>query len=149
MPISSVIHTNEQSIDRVLAAGAAVLLVFWSKHTPLSTSLDDTLDKLAQQYAGKAVIAKVDVDAERNLATKYAPPSLPAILLMRNGKADATLVGDDLARAGDWLAYTVDGKPRPQQSAARTAAPQAVGPCTSTPFVSAMPPRRSFSMERG
>jgi thioredoxin 1 len=122
MPISSVIHTNEQSIDRVLAAGALVLLVFWSKRTPLPTSLDDTLDKMAQQYAGKAVIAKVDVDAERNLATKHAPPSLPAILLMRNGKADATLAGDDLGRAGDWLAYAVDGKPRPQQSAARPAA---------------------------
>ena len=122
MPISSVIHTNEQSIDRVLAAGAPVLLVFWSKRTSLPTSLDDTLDKMAQQYAGKAVIAKVDVDAERNLAAKYAPPSLPAILLMRNGKEDATLAGDDLARTGDWLAYAVDGKPRPQQSAARPAA---------------------------
>jgi thioredoxin 1 len=122
MPISTVIHTNEQSIDRVLAAGAPVLLVFWSKRTPLSAQVDSTLDKLAQQYAGKAVIAKVDVDAERNLAARYAPPSLPAIALMRNGKADAALVGDDLARAGEWLAYAVDGKPRPQQSAAHPSA---------------------------
>lgn len=122
MPISTVIHTNEQSIDRVLAAGAPVLLVFWSKHTPLSTSLDSALDKLAQQYAGKAIIAKVDAEAERNLAGKNVLPSLPTIVLMRNGKAAATLVADDLARAGDWLAYAVEGKPRPQQSSPRPSA---------------------------
>ncbi len=40
MPISTVIHTNEQSIDRVLAAGAPVLLVFWSKHTPLPAAVE-------------------------------------------------------------------------------------------------------------
>jgi thioredoxin 1 len=122
MPISTVIHTNEQSIDRVLAAGAPVLLVFWSRHTPLSAPVEALLDRLAQQYAGKAIVAKVDAEAERGLAGKYAPSSLPAIVLMRNGKADATLAGDDLARAGDWLAYAVDGKPRPQQSAERSAA---------------------------
>jgi thioredoxin 1 len=122
MPIASVIHTNEQSIDRVLGAGAPVLLVFWGKRTPLSPAVDSTLDKLAQQYAGKAVIAKVDVEAERNLATRYAPPALPAMILMRKGKADATLTGDDLARAGDWVAYAVDGRPRPQQSTPRTTA---------------------------
>lgn len=122
MPISTVIHTNEQSIDRVLAAGAPVLLVFWSKRTPLAAAVETSLDKLAQQYAGKAIIAKVDAEAERNLAAKYAPPALPAMLLMRSGKADATLAGDDLARAGDWLAYAVDGKPRPQQSAPRSTA---------------------------
>ena len=136
MPISTVIHTNEQSIDRVLAAGAPVLLVFWSKATPLAATVETTLDKLAQQYAGKAIIAKVDTEAERSLAAKYAPPSLPAIVLMRSGKADATLRGDDLVRAGDWLAYAVDGKPRPQQSAPRPTA-QAGGtqPGGNTPVV--------------
>ena len=122
MPISTVIHTNEQSIDRVLAAGAPVLLVFWSKPTPLAATVEGTLDKLAQQYAGKAIIAKVDAETERNLAAQYAPPALPAIVLMRGGKADATLTGDDLKRADEWLAYAVDGKPRPQQSAPRPTA---------------------------
>jgi thioredoxin 1 len=122
MPISTVIHTNEQSIDRVLATGAPVLLVFWSKRTPLAAAVETSLDKLAQHYAGKAIIAKVDAKAERNLATKYAPPALPAMVLMRSGKADATLTGDDLARAGDWLAYAVDGKSRPPDTTPRPTA---------------------------
>ena len=122
MPISTVIHTNEQSIDRVLAAGAPVLLVFWSKQTPLPAAVEMSLDKLAQQYAGKAIIATVDADAERGLTVKYALPALPALLLMRSGKVDATLSGDDLTRAGEWLAYAVDGKQRPQQAAPRPTA---------------------------
>ncbi len=125
MPIATVIHTNEQSIDRVLAAsekGAPVLLVFWSSHAPLAPAVEASLEALAQQYAGKAIIAKVDAEAEKGLVGRYAPPSLPAIVLMRGGKPDATLTGDDLRRAGDWLAYAVEGKLRPQQAAPRAAA---------------------------
>jgi thioredoxin 1 len=113
MPISAVIHTNEQSIDRVLAAGAPVLLVFWSKRAPLPAAVEASLDKLAQQYAGRAIIAKVDAESERGLASKYARESMPAVVLMRGGTPDVALAGDDLSRAGDWLAHAVEGKPRP------------------------------------
>jgi thioredoxin 1 len=121
MPIATVIHTNEQSIDRVLAVPLPVLLVFWSKAAPLSAPQESTLDKLAQQYAGKAIIAKVNAEAERKLASKYVSAGLPAMLLMRSGKPDAALTSEDLNRAGDWLAYAVEGKPRPQQAAPRSA----------------------------
>lgn len=125
MPIATVIHTNEQSIDRVLSAnqrGAPVLLVFWNRHAPLVPAVEKDLETLAQQYAGKAIIAKVDAEAEKGLVNRYASGALPAIVLMRGGKPDATLTGDDLRRAGDWLAYAVEGKPRPQQAAPRSAA---------------------------
>jgi thioredoxin 1 len=121
MPISTVIHTNEQSIDRVLAAGVPVLLVFWSKRALPSAAVESTLDKLAQHYAGKAIVAKVDVEAERGLAAKYPAPSLPALVLLRNGKVEVTLSGDDLERAADWMAYAVEGKARPQQAPPRSA----------------------------
>jgi thioredoxin 1 len=138
MPISTVIHTNDQSIDRVLAAGAPVLLVFWGKRTPLVPPVEAALDKLAQQYAGKAIIAKVDADAERGLVSKYAPGALPAIVVMRGGKPEATLGGDELGRAGDWLAYAVEGKPRPSQPAPRTqqaAQPGSAPAGSATPIV--------------
>jgi thioredoxin 1 len=117
VPISTVIHTNEQSIDRVLAANAPVLLVFWSRQNPPAAAFDSILDDLAQRYAGRAIVAKVDAEAERNLVARFAPPALPAVVLVRGGKADAVLAGDDLAHVGGWLAYAVDGKPRPQQTA--------------------------------
>jgi thioredoxin 1 len=126
MPISSVIHTNEQSIDRVLASaassGAPVLLVFWSKRTPLDGAADSALDKLAQQYAGKAIIAKIDAESERSLVARYAPGGPPAAVLVRGGKVDVVLAAADLAHVGDWLAYAAEGKPRPQETVNKTAA---------------------------
>ena len=73
MPISTVIHTNEQSIDRVLAAGAPVLLVFWGKSTPLAAAVESTLDKLAQQYAGKieCVVRKHDEGDSQQRIVRY------------------------------------------------------------------------------
>jgi thioredoxin 1 len=138
MPISTVIHTNEQSIDRVLAANVPVLLVFWSKRTPPAAALDSSLDTLAQRYAGKAILAKVDAEAERSLAAKYAPPSLPAAVLLRGGKVEATLALDELAHVGHWLAYAVEGKPRPQPAARPSASPPS-SPGESAPRSSSTP----------
>ena len=62
MAISSVIHTNGQSIERVLTAGLPVMLIFWRPSTPVPASLEPVLDDLARQYAGKAIFARVNAD---------------------------------------------------------------------------------------
>ena len=118
MPISSVIHTNTHSIDRVLGANAPVLLIFWRQNAALPPAVDQALDQLAQQYAGRALLAKVDAGAESELATRFKVTALPAILLVRNRQVDATLTGAALNQAGDWLAYAVDGRPKPVAPAA-------------------------------
>ena len=117
MPISSVIHTNAQSIDRVLGAGAPVLLIFWRRTAPVPQDIDRQLDDLAQQYAGRALLAKVDAEAEPTLAARFDVATTPAILLVRERKVEATLTGNALGQAGAWLAYAVDGRPRPAVAA--------------------------------
>jgi len=129
MPISTVIHTNTHSIDRVLGANAPVLLIFWRASTPLPASVDQQLDQLAQQYAGKALLAKIDADAERDLAARFNVAITPAILLVRGRQVEATLTGAALSEAGAWLAYAVDGRPKP---AARSAPPPSSHPLILT-----------------
>jgi thioredoxin 1 len=128
MPISTVIHTNTHSIDRVLAANAPVLLIFWRASTPLPAAVDQQLDQLAQQYAGKALLAKIDADAERDLAARFQVAATPAILLVRSRQVEATLTDAALSQAGAWLAYAVEGRPKP---AAPTPSP-ATHPLTLT-----------------
>jgi thioredoxin 1 len=118
MPITTVIHTNTHSIDRVLGANAPALLVFWRPGTPLPPAVDQRLDQLAQQYAGKALLAKIDADAERDLVTRFHVTATPAMLLVRNRQVEAALTGSALSQAGDWLAYAVDGRARPAAPAA-------------------------------
>lgn len=129
MPITTVIHTNAHSIDRVLAANAPVLLIFWRSSAPLPAAVDQQLDQLAQQYAGKALLAKIDADAERDLAARFHVAATPAILLVRSRQVEATLTGAALSQAGAWLAYAVDGRPKP---AAPSAPPPSAHPLILT-----------------
>ncbi len=128
MPISSVIHTNTHSIDRVLGANAPVLLIFWRQNAALPPAVDQALDQLAQQYAGRALLAKVDVDAESTLAARFKVTASLAILLVRNRQVEATLTCAALNQAGAWLAFAVDGRPKP----VAPAAPPPVNPLTLT-----------------
>ncbi|MCC6168619.1 MAG: thioredoxin [Caldilineaceae bacterium] len=140
MPIDSVIHTNQQSIDRVLQTGLPVLLVFWRQGAAPSGQTDAALQQLAERYAGRALIAKVDAAAEPGLVKRFAVGALPGFVPVKAGKAEATLPGhtsDADLRA--WLTHLVEGGPRP----AVTAAPGATAP--AQPHVNGHTPRRPSS----
>lgn len=115
MAINSVIHTNQQSIDRVLAAGVPILLVFWQRHAAQSAELDPTLDQLAARYAGRALIAKVDGETETELVKRYSVRLFPTMTAInRQGQVEATLPGripDQALR--DWVTYLVEGGTKP------------------------------------
>ena len=119
MPINSVIHTNQQSIDRVLAAGLPLMLVFWQRNSPQSTELDPVLDELAAKYAGRALIAKIDGEAEADLIQKYNVRLFPSIVVInKQGSAETTLPGRATDQAiRDWLTYVVEGGTKPAQAA--------------------------------
>ena len=112
--IDSVLHTNQYSIDRVLGAGLPVLLVFWRNDVPASREFDAVLDRLAAEYAGRALIAKVDAAADQPLLARFDVRLLPTTVVARGGSTLATLPGrvPDQALAA-WLRYAVDGGPSP------------------------------------
>jgi thioredoxin 1 len=115
MPINSVIHTNVQSIDRVLRAGLPLLLVFWQRSAPQSAELDPILDELAARYAGRALIAKIDAESETDLVKRYDVRLLPSVVAVnKQGKTEATLPGRVADSAvSQWLSYLVEGGSRP------------------------------------
>ncbi len=118
MPIDSVIHTNQLSIDRVLKAGVPVVLVFWEQHRPIAKAVEDQLDRLAKQYAGKALIAKVDVREETELLRRFGVSQPPAIVYTRNGEPiERVPQPNDPAAVQAWLEYLTAGGPRPATSA--------------------------------
>ena len=122
MTIATVINTNQQSIDRVLAAGLPVLLAFWRAATPISAAQDATLDRLAQLYAGRAILARINADEEPDVARRFRVNSTPVYVLARNGKAELALASEDARTNVDgWLAHFVDGKPQPAVKATTSA----------------------------
>ena len=114
MAINTVIHTNEQSIDRVLGAGVPVLLVFWKDRAQPMQELDPVLERLAARYAGRALIAKVNADEEKALVQRYRVEQIPTLVFVKDKQPKATIVGSVPERDLDrWFRYLLEGGSRP------------------------------------
>ena len=111
MAFTTPIHTNEQSIDRVLRAGLPVLLVFWrSRDCAPCEQLNPMLDSLASAYAGKILIAKVDVGDNPALVARYDVTQLPSLVFVRDGRETARGAGAaPQASLRAWLDGLLDG----------------------------------------
>lgn len=70
-----------------------VLVDFWAAWCGPCRSIAPLLEQLVVQFEGKLSIAKVDTDAEAELAGRYGVRSLPTLMLFRNGAVAEQLVG--------------------------------------------------------
>ncbi len=114
MPFDTPIHTNQHSIDRVINAGLPVLLVFWKDRCTPCDQLNPTLERLARDYAGKLLVAKVDADSEKALLGRFNVTALPGLVFIKDGRSLA--VGAGAVAEGDlrrWADYLTRGGVRP------------------------------------
>jgi thioredoxin 1 len=114
MALDRPVHTSARSIDRVLGAGVPVLLVFRRPACPPCAQLDPALDRLAADYAGRALIAKVDAQDEPALARRHGVTQLPGLVFVKDGVPVAQASGaapEAALRA--WLEHLAAGAPRP------------------------------------
>ena len=70
-----------------------VVIDFWAAWCRPCRMLGPVLEKLAAEYNGKFLLAKVDTDAESELAQQFGVRSIPAVFAVRGGKAVDGFVG--------------------------------------------------------
>ena len=88
------IHTNEQSIDRVLKAGMPVLLAFWQQQDCRPCAeVQPMLDRLAKAYGGRLLVSKINAANEPGLVRRYKISRLPTLLFVRDGQQVAETRG--------------------------------------------------------
>ena len=89
--ITDVSDNNFQA--EVLENDTPVLVDFWAPWCGPCKMIAPALDELADEYAGKVKIAKVNVDENRATALKYHVRSIPMLLLFKGGQVQATQIG--------------------------------------------------------
>ena len=91
--------------EKVLKSDRPVLIDFWAEWCGPCRMVAPVVEELAKNYAGKAVIGKVNVDEERGLAQKYRVFSIPTLFIFKDGEVVDQLVGarpyDDIAKVLD------------------------------------------------
>lgn len=116
------LHTNDQSIDRVLNSGLPVVLVIW--RGSLDGSLEESLRQIARNDAGRLLVARLDADANPQTAARFAGP-LPLLVAFRDGQEVARAEGVSSVAAREYVDFLLGRGPRPQARPAPSPAAQA------------------------
>lgn len=85
--------TDNNFQDEVLSADVPVLVDFWAVWCGPCRAIAPVVEKLAKDYAGRAKIAKCDVDNNMKTPMQYGIRSIPTLLFFVNGKVRDQVVG--------------------------------------------------------
>lgn len=88
------VTVTERNFDEVvLKSSVPVLVDFWAVWCGPCRAVAPILDEIANEYDGKLVIAKVNVDEEPALAAQYKITSIPTMKIFNAGREEKNLVG--------------------------------------------------------
>lgn len=77
----------------VLKSDKPVVVDFWAAWCGPCRMVGPVIDELSNEYDGKAVVGKVDVDANQEFAGKYGVRNIPTVLVFKDGEIVTRQVG--------------------------------------------------------
>lgn len=122
--------TTDLGLDRVLAFGLPVALVFVDGPGPL----DDTLNRLARQHAGQVLFVKVNARENIKSAQRYQVSTLPALVTLKNKETLTQVAPVMPAALEQHVAYLLGQGPKPASQAAHTQTASAGAAAPGTPL---------------
>jgi len=83
---------NNNNFDETIKNGV-VLVDFWAAWCGPCKMLAPNVEEIAKEYEGRAVVGKVDVDENPDLAERFGIMSIPALFVFVNGEVKEKLIG--------------------------------------------------------
>jgi len=77
----------------VLKSDKPVMVDFWAQWCGPCKMVGPIIDEISDEYQGKAIVGKVDVDANQEFAAKYGVRNIPTVLVFKNGEVVSRQVG--------------------------------------------------------
>lgn len=87
------VFSDENFESEVLNSDVPVLVDFFAEWCGPCKMMVPVVDKIAQEYEGKAKVGKIDIDKNPGLAGKYNVMSVPTFMVFKQGKIVDTVIG--------------------------------------------------------
>ena len=92
--MSNIIHLSDDTFQKeVIESGIPVLVDYWAEWCGPCKMIAPILDDLVSQYDGKLKIAKLNIDENPQIPTKFGIRGIPTLMIFKDGNPEATKVG--------------------------------------------------------
>ena len=89
-----ILHVTDETFEKeVLNAEDPVLVDYWAEWCGPCKMIAPVLEEIAEEYAGKLRIAKLNIDDNGETPPKYGIRGIPTLMLFKSGNVEATKVG--------------------------------------------------------
>lgn len=92
--MSHAVTVTDADFESVVEGNSGLTVVdFWATWCAPCRMIAPVLEQLAEEYAGKAKVAKLDVDTNVRTASRFQVRSIPTLLFFKDGKVVDQVIG--------------------------------------------------------